>query len=80
MRFPNRTESSKTGVKSDNFLKLNDRSIKRELNSIMTGVFRSYAGIGYESAKIVVAQAAESPERTRQDTLIRKPEEVQRWN
>jgi hypothetical protein len=30
----------------------------------MTGVFRNYAGIGYESAKIVVAEAAESPEKT----------------
>ncbi len=30
----------------------------------MTGVFRSYAGVGCESAKIVVAEAAESSERT----------------
>ena len=30
----------------------------------MTGVFHSYAGIGYESVKVVVAEATESPERT----------------
>ena len=44
----------------------------------MISVFRSYAGIGYGRAKIVVVQAVEAPEKT-WEYLIRYGE-IQRWN